>query len=248
MKVAIIFYGMSETRFRNFCANFVIVSVLLLVFGVSFVAAYPIEVKAEQVNNAVYNGKTDCGKIALTFNVYERADNVAKIAEILDEYGFKSTFFVGGCWAAKNGDTLLKLASSGHEIGNHGYSHLDHAKLSRKRNEEEIRITEKVIDSSLSSLPDYANSKLFAPPSGSMSNAMFDACKELGYTVIMWTRDTIDWRDHNPDLIFERATKNLKAGDIILMHPTDATVTALQKILEYIKSQNLKADVVSKVI
>ena len=208
----------------------------------------PVEEKIEQVNNAVYNGKTDCGKIALTFNVYERADNVAKIAEIIDEYGFKSTFFVGGCWAAKNGDTLLKLASSGHEIGNHGYSHLDHAKLSRKRNEEEIRITEKVIDSSLSSLPDYANSKLFAPPSGSMSNAMFDACKELGYTVIMWTRDTIDWRDHNPDLIFERATKNLKAGDIILMHPTDATVAALPKILEYIKSQNLKADVVSKVI
>ena len=159
---------------------------------------------------------------------------MAKIAEILDEYGFKSTFFVGGCWAAKNGDTLLRLASSSHEIGNHGYSHLDHAKLSRKRNEEEIRITEKVIDSSLSSLPDYANSKLFAPPSGSMSNAMFDACKELGYTVIMWTRDTIDWRDHNPDLIFERATKNLKAGDIILMHPTDATVAALPRILEYI--------------
>lgn len=239
---------MSETRFRNFCANFVIVSILLLVFGVSFVAAYPVEEKIEQVNNAVYNGKTDCGKIALTFNVYERADNVAKIAEILDEYGFKSTFFVGGCWAAKNGDTLLKLASSGHEIGNHGYSHLDHAKLSRKRNEEEIRITEKVIDSSLSSLPDYANSKLFAPPSGSMSNAMFDACKELGYTVIMWTRDTIDWRDHNPDLIFERATKNLKAGDIILMHPTDATVASLPRILEYIKSQNLVADTVSNVI
>lgn len=239
---------MSETRFRNFCANFVIVSILLLVFGVSFVAAYPVEEKIEQVNNAVYNGKTDCGKIALTFNVYERADNVAKIAEILDEYGFKSTFFAGGCWAAKNGDTLLKLASSGHEIGNHGYSHLDHAKLSRKRNEEEIRITEKVIDSSLSALPDYANSKLFAPPSGSMSNAMFDACKELGYTVIMWTRDTIDWRDHNLDLIFERATKNLKAGDIILMHPTDATVAALPRILEYIKSQNLVADTVSNVI
>ena len=239
---------MSETRFRNFCANFVIVSILLLVFGVSFVAAYPGETTIEQANNAVYNGNTDGGCVALTFNVYERTDNVIKIAEILDEYNFKSTFFVGGCWAAKNGDTLLKLASSGHEIGNHGYSHLDHAKLSRKRNEEEIRITEKVIDSSLSSLPDYANSKLFAPPSGSMSNAMFDACKELGYTVIMWTRDTIDWRDHNPDLIFERATKKLKSGDIILMHPTDATVAALPRILEYIKSQNLKADVVSKVI
>ena len=110
MKVAIIFYGMSETRFRNFCANFVIVSILLLVFGVSFVAAYPIEAKTEQVNNAVYNGNSDTGSVALMFNVYERTDNVLKIAEILDEYGFKSTFFVGGCWAAKNGDTLLKLS------------------------------------------------------------------------------------------------------------------------------------------
>lgn len=248
MKVAIIFYGMSETRFRNFCANFVIVSILLLVFGVSFVAAYPIEAKTEQVNNAVYNGNSDTGSVALMFNIYERTDNVLKIAEILDEYGFKSTFFVGGCWAAKNGDTLLKLSSQGHEIGNHGYSHQDHAKLNVQRNIEEIRVTEKLIDSYLCALPDYTNSKLFAPPSGSMSNAMFDACKNLGYTVIMWTHDTIDWRDKNPDLIYERATKNLKSGDLILMHPTDATVKALPKILDYVRSQNLNADVVSNVI
>lgn len=248
MKVAIIFYGMSETRFRNFCANFVIVSVLLLVFSVSFVAAYPIEVKAEQVNNAVYSGNASTQSVALTFNVYERTDNVLKIAEILDEYGYKSTFFVGGLWAAKNGDALLKLCSDGHEIGNHGYSHQDHAKLNKQRNIEEIEITEKMIDSSLNTLPDYRNSKLFAPPSGSMGNAMFDACKELGYTVIMWTHDTIDWRDKNADLIYERATKSLKAGDIVLMHPTDYTVAALPRILEYIKSQNLKADVVSNVI
>ena len=81
-----------------------------------------------------------------------------------------------------------------------------------------------------------------------MSNAMFDACKNLGYTVIMWTHDTIDWRDKNPDLIYERATKNLKSGDLILMHPTDATVKALPKILDYVRSQNLNADVVSNVI
>ena len=142
----------------------------------------------------------------------------------------------------------MKLSSQGHEIGNHGYSHQDHAKLNVQRNIEEIRVTEKLIDSYLYALPDYTNSKLFAPPSGSMSNAMFDACKNLGYTVIMWTHDTIDWRDKNPDLIYERATKNLKSGDLILMHPTDATVKALPKILDYVRSQNLNADVVSNVI
>lgn len=238
---------MNETRFRNFCANFVIASSLLIVFGVSFAAAYQKPPETQQVNVAIYSGKST-DSVALTFNVYERADNVAKIAEILDEYSFKATFFVGGCWAARNGDTILKLASAGHEIGNHGYSHQNHAKLNEQRNNEEIRITQKLIDSSLSALPNYKNSKLFAPPSGSMGSAMFAACKDLGYTVIMWTRDTIDWRDHNPNVIYERATKNIKSGDIILMHPTDATVAALPKILDYVKSQNLKADVVSNVI
>ena len=248
MKVAIIFYGMSETRFRNFCANFVILATLLLTFGIAFVATYPEQIPTQTVNNAIYEGNQNSGSVSLMFNVYENTDNVKKIAEILDEYGYKTTFCVGGVWAAKNQDVLLQLGADGFEIGNHGYMHCDHANLNLKQNEDEILVTQKLIDSALSSLPDYQNCKLFAPPSGSIGNKMFEACKKLDYKVIMWTRDTIDWRDHNPDLIFERATKNLKAGDIILMHPTDATVAALPRILEYIKSQNLKADVVSKVI
>lgn len=239
---------MNEIRFRNFYANFVIVAMLLCVFAVSFVIAYPTDNVVEQVNNAIYNGNKDSGKVALTFNVYERTDNVEKIADILSQYGVKATFFVGGSWCAKNGNTLLKLASAGFEIGNHGYSHRDHAKLNLSANMDEIRMAERMIDSNLSTLPGYTNSKLFAPPSGSMSNAMFEACDTLDYKVIMWSKDTIDWRDHDEELIYTRATKDLKSGDIILMHPTDATVSALPKILDYIISNGLYADTVSNVI
>ena len=77
---------------------------------------------------------------------------------------------------------------------------------------------------------------------------MFSACDNLGYKVIMWTRDTIDWRDHDADLIYQRAIKDIQAGDLVLMHPTDATLSALPQILEYIKSVGLKADTVSNVI
>lgn len=239
---------MNEIRFRNFYANFVIVAMLLCVFAVSFVVAYPTDNATEQVNNAIYNGNTASGKIALTFNVYERADNVEKIADILLQYGFNATFFVGGSWCNKNGTTLLKLASAGFEIGNHGYSHRDHAKLNLSANSDEIRMTQKVIDTQLAGLENYTHAKLFAPPSGSMSNAMFEACNNLGYKVIMWSKDTIDWRDHDEKHIYSRATTNLKAGDIVLMHPTDATVSALPKILDYIKSNNLTADTVTNVI
>ena len=60
----------------------------------------------------------------------------------------------------------------------------------KANNEDEILVTQKLIDSALSSLPDYQNCKLFAPPSGSIGNKMFEACKKLDYKVIMWTRDT----------------------------------------------------------
>ena len=245
---AIIFYGMNETRFRTFCANFVILATLLLTFGIAFVATYPEQIPTQTVNNAIYEGNQNSGSVSLMFNVYENTDNVKKIAEILDEYGYKTTFFVGGVWAAKNQDVLLQLGADGFEIGNHGYMHCDHAKLNLKQNEDEILVTQKLIDSALSSLPDYQNCKLFAPPSGSIGTKMFEACKKLDYKVIMWTRDTIDWRDKDADIIFERAIKDVKAGDLILMHPTDATVTALPRILSHLKSQNLKVDVVSKVI
>lgn len=239
---------MKERRFRAFWANFVIATVLICTFGIAFAATLPVGESTQAVNNAIYEGDETCGSVALMFNVYENADNVEKIAAILEEYGYNATFFVGGSWVAKHPNTLLKIASAGFEIGNHGYLHRDHAKLSMQQNKEEILLTERLIDGVLEDLPNYANSKLFAPPSGSIGNVMFEACKQLDYKVIMWSRDTIDWRDHDADVIYERAIRDIKSGDLILMHPTDCTVTALPRILDYIKSVNLSADVVSKVI
>lgn len=239
---------MKESQFRTFCANFVIISVLLLSFGVAFAAAYPFDEEVKTVNNAIYEGNKDGGSVALMFNVYENKENVLEIARILEEYGFNATFFVGGSWVAKNQNAILQLATAGFEIGNHGYLHRDHAKLDLDQNKNEIRLTQRLVDSILCDLPEYSNCKLFAPPSGSMGNAMFQACEMLGYKVIMWTRDTIDWRDHDADLIYERAIRDIKAGDLILMHPTDCTVEALPRILKYIKDGGLKADIVSNVI
>ena len=64
----------------------------------------------------------------------------------------------------------------------------------------------------------------------------------------MWTRDTIDWRDKDAELIYQRATKNLSGGDLILMHPTEKTATILPKILDEIKRLNLRAVTVSETL
>ena len=72
---------------------------------------------------------------------------------------------------------------------------------------------------------------LFAPPSGAYNSNTVDAASSLGYKTIMWTHDTIDWRDQDADLIFNRATKNLANGNLVLMHPTKKSVEAMSSII-----------------
>ena len=87
---------------------------------------------------------------------------------------------------------------------------------------------------------------LFAPPSGSFSEITLEAAYDLGYKVIMWSKDTIDWRDKSSDLVFRRATQNLSNGDLVLMHPKEHTLKALPDILDYYNSVGFNAVSVSE--
>ena len=60
---------------------------------------------------------------------------------------------------------------------------------------------------------------IFAPPSGAYSDASVDAAEDLGHKVILWSKDTIDWHDHDEALLFDRAS-GAQGGDLVLMHPT----------------------------
>jgi peptidoglycan/xylan/chitin deacetylase (PgdA/CDA1 family) len=64
----------------------------------------------------------------------------------------------------------------------------------------------------------------------------------------MWTRDTIDWRDQNADLIYQRVIKNASGGDLVLMHPTAKTLEALPRIIDELKSLNLNITTASQTI
>ena len=77
---------------------------------------------------------------------------------------------------------------------------------------------------------------------------MLDVCDELGVKVIMWSKDTIDWRDKDYEVITKRATKDIQSGDMVLMHPTEQTVKALPHILDYYKEKGLEAVTVSELV
>lgn len=187
-----------------------------------------------------FRAKNPCG-VSLMFNVYENTENVYKILDILDEYSAKATFFMGGCWADDNIDCVREVKKRGHEVGSHGYFHKDHSKMNYSQNLAEIRPSVKLLNAMLGE-----DITLFAPPSGAYCDACVAAAESLNLKTIMWSRDTIDWRDSDVNLIISRATKNLANGEFILMHPKDVTVKALPTILEYMSSNQLSAVTVSQ--
>ncbi len=209
--------------------NSVIAGVVLIVAIASIVGSALVSTAA--VEGVYYHGDTESKNVSLMINVYWGTEYLDRMLKTLKENDVKTTFFIGGTWAVLEEDMLKRIKDEGHELANHGYRHKDQDKISQEDNFKEISTTHKVV-SELTGV----EMNLFAPPSGAYSKTTVQVAKTLGYKTIMWTRDTIDWRDHNSDLIYQRAVKNAKGGDLILMHPTKETAEVLPKIVEFYKT------------
>lgn len=196
-----------------------------------------------EYRGTIYAGDKSSKKISLMINVYWGTEYVVQMLDILKQNSIKTTFFVGGTWVEENPEILIRMKDDGHEIGSHGYNHKEHGKLSYDQNHKEIKMCHDIVK-----LKSNISMELFAPPGGSYNKYTTDAAFDLGYKTIMWTRDTIDWRDHDTNLIFSRATSSMNGGDLILMHPTKNTVEALQKIIDFAKQKGLEPSTVSQTL
>ncbi len=229
--------------FRKYIVNLCILGLVVIIglavaFGVNFNGKKAQETSAAQ--GAIYQGDTSSNKISLMINVCWGTEYLGDMLDTLDAKGAKVTFFVGGVWAADNEKMLLEMVERGHEIGNHAYSHKDHDKLTKQSSIKEISTTHKLVKSITAK-----EMNLFAPPSGAYNAQTVEAAESLGYKTIMWTRDTIDWRDQDVNTIYNRAVGNAAGGDLILMHPTACTRDALGKIIDTLQGQGFELVTVS---
>ncbi len=231
---------MKKTTFYMIISNSLIALMLLSLSVITFVD--PVKsVVMQDALRVYYNGNTNNKNVSLMFNVYWGNEYLAPILNILKEEGIKTTFFVGGVWVDKYPELLLDIVADEHEIGNHGYFHKSHDELNYQQNQDEIFNNHKLVKQLIN-----VDMNLFAPPSGAFNETTLQVAKNLGYSVIMWTKDTVDWRDADADIIYNRAIKNLKNGDLILMHPTKATTTALPNVIKQIKQNGYNIVNVSK--
>jgi len=228
--------------FRKYIATIVIAITIICVGLVAiFGQTGTVYTSSDIVKGVYYSGEEDSNNVSLMINVYWGDEYIGEMLDILKEKKVQATFFLGGTWATDNEKIILRMAQDGHELANHGYSHKDCDKLSKAQVEDEITKTHNIVKAYIG-----RDMSLFMPASGAYNEATVDVASSLSYKTIMWSKDTIDWRDQDKNLIYSRATKDAKGGDLILMHPTLETKNALREIIEYYQNNGFSLVSVSK--
>ncbi len=201
---------------------------------------------ASEETTAFLPQKPSKKRVALTFDDGPNYLNTEIVLDALEQYQWKATFFVvGNRITNESKNTLLRMASAGHEIGIHGYTHTN------DRDHYYDTCTDAVYEAEISNtvsaiqtyLPDYTP-RLMRPIGGRISN---ERVQKSPYAIILWSIDTEDWNhkyysgisdeeaEERVNIIVQNALRDVKDGDIILLHDiyqssADATAVILAEL------------------
>lgn len=161
----------------------------------------------------VWSVDTDTHALALTFDDGPDPAFTPRILELLDRHGFKATFFAMGYNATHNPSLLREVVAAGHEIGSHGWAHLNLMRTTPEDTYEEI-------DQGRRAVEDQAQVpvKLFRPPYGRFDEATVRFLATRRDHMIVWsqTRGELTWTD--PAQIASHVAGSSGPGDIVMLH------------------------------
>lgn len=183
----------------------------------------------------IYRGHPEKEMTAFLINVSWGEEYIPTILNILKENNVKATFFIEGKWAKNNAELVKMIDEQGHIIGNHAYNHPDMARISDKEVTEQIVQTNDILRAITGKDP-----KWFAPPSGSYNDQVVQIAHDLNMQTVLWTVDTIDWKNPSVSVMINRINDKVHPGATILMHPTRAIAQGLPDLIETIKGKGYK--------
>ncbi len=167
--------------------------------------------------------------IALTFDDGPYPMYTPLLLDELHTLGIPATFFLIGRDAQQWPEITHRIVEDGNEVADHTFSHpdLDHETPAQVR--EEV-IKGRDVLWNLSHDPSVRT--LMRPPHGRYTMTTLRTVTGLGYTVVLWTDDSGDWRTMTPQHIESDLLRHASAPDIVLLHSGKlATIEALPTVV-----------------
>jgi peptidoglycan-N-acetylglucosamine deacetylase len=182
--------------------------------------------------------------VAITFDDGPHPEGTPAVLEVLGEAGIKATFFLVGEQVERQPALTAEIAAQGHLTAVHGYRHRPQPAMTQKAVQNDVERAMEAIQDATGTRPEWHR-----PPYGLYSPAGLEAVRAQGLRPLLWSRWGKDWRRFTtPARIARRATANLHAADVILLHDADfyssrgsheRTVEALALIVRELKRQKI---------
>ena len=210
---------------------------LFLALALPFLAAWfpgPTRIPAEEVRRTM---------IALSFDDGP-TPHTSRILDVLERYDARATFFVLPSRMMAHRDIVERAFDMGNEIANHSWSHARLTEISDAEVKNEIQRASAAIHSVTGhTLP------MYRPPFGQTDDRVISISRELGYAIIKWTVDPLDWRYRDADIIYNSIINAVQDGSIILAHDTHPTTAlAMERLIPRLINEGFHLVTVSELI
>lgn len=176
--------------------------------------------------------------VALTFDDGPGPRTTELLAQ-LKKYNAHATFFMLGKNVTKYPDAVKQMLADGNELGNHSYDHQQLTKIDAEAIAKEVGDTNENIKSICGS-----PATVLRPPYGAINDTVKSS---VGMPMILWNVDTLDWKTRNAQSTIDEVMKNLKDGDIILMHDIHTeTIDAALELIPKLEEEGYQLVTVSE--
>lgn len=219
--------------------------IMLFLCGCTNESTTPVEesLTVTEADSTKYTIDPDKPMLALTFDDGPSA-HTDRLLDVFEKYDSKGTFFIIGNLIDSRASTLVRIASEGHEIGNHSWSHKQLTDLSKEEIEAQIMMTRTKIFEVTG-----IDSRIVRPPYGTCNDTVIAVGVNTGVSFVNWTVDTLDWKTKNADAIYTEIMEYAFDGAIILCHDLHkATVDAMEKAIPALIAKGYQLVTVSQLM
>ena len=161
-------------------------------------------------------------EVAITIDDGPDPEVTPLVLDILDRYQAKATFFCIGKLAAEHPELCREIVRRGHDIENHGYSHywyfslLDPWSIHR-----DVRKGQEILTELGGETP-----RFFRATAGLRNPELEPVLAHCGLRLCSWSKRGFDTQVSDANAVFNSLVRDLKAGDILLLHDGSAARTA----------------------
>jgi peptidoglycan/xylan/chitin deacetylase (PgdA/CDA1 family) len=173
------------------------------------------------------SGPAHANAVALTFDDGPDPQFTPGVLDRLRALGIRATFFVVGAKAEAHPGLISRIASEGHEIGHHSWSHTPPGNTSAAILVSEARRTAALLQGLVGRRP-----CLFRPPYGKVTPTKLLGLWAIDQTVVLWNRDPKDFSSASVEPIRHwLETEPIAGGDILLFHDVHSRAAPVLDLL-----------------